>query len=202
MKITKMLLMAGAVVALSSCGGDTEEAIGNMDAVVESTLTADTETSSIKWKGMKTEDYFHQGTVKFKDGSAMFIDGNLVSGSFNVDMTTIDVTDELPANKKADLIGHLGHEDFFNIAKNSTVSVSCGPFMEGTLPVTMSISGVEISQSIPATITYKDGKGSITGTFEIDFAALNAKGFQANPEKPNEPAISSKVQFELNLQLK
>lgn len=200
MKITKMLLMAGAVVALSSCGGDSE-VIDQMEAV-ESTLSADTDNSSIDWKGIQTEDYFHKGTVKFQEGSAMFIDGNLVSGMFKVDMKSISVLDELPAEKKTMLLGHLSSEDFFNIAENANITVSCGPYMDGTLPITMIISGVEISKSIPAKVTYADGKGGITGSFEIDFAALNAKGFQTNPEKPEDTPVSSKVQFELNLLLK
>jgi hypothetical protein len=200
MKITKMLLMAGAVAALSSCGGDAE-VIDQMEAI-ESVLTADTENSSIEWKGMQTEDYFHKGTVKFQEGSAMFIDGNLVSGAFKVDMKSISVSDELPAEKKTMLLGDISSEDFFNIAENANVTVSCGPYMDGKLLVTMTISGVEISKSIPAKVTYADGKGSITGSFEIDFAALNAKGFQADPKKPGDTPVSSKVQFELNLLLK
>ncbi len=192
--------MAGAVIALSSCGGSNEP-VEEVQAVM-STLKVDTENSSLEWKGMKSAEDFHQGSVKFAEGSAKFIDGMLMSGKFKVDMTTISVKDELPADKKGMLIGHLSSADFFDVATNSTVKVTCGSLVDGQLPITINMSGIEISQNVPVTVTYEEGKGSIKGNFEIDFAPLNAKGFQANPEKPENLPVSSKVTFDLNLLLK
>ncbi len=198
--MTKMLLMAGAAIVLSACGGK-NDAAEEVEAVM-SKLTVDTEQSSLAWKGMKTADYFHQGSVTFADGSVQFIDGMLMSGKFNVDMTSIAVTDELPEDKKGMLIGHLSSADFFDVATNAKVKVTCGAVTDGLLPVTINISGMEISQNVPVTVSYEDGKGSIKGTFDVDFAPLNAKGFLANPEKPEDAPVSSKVTFDLNVILK
>ena len=164
------------------------------------TLAVDTEASTITWKGMKNAEYFHTGTVKFADGSAEFIDGNLTSGSFNVDMGTIAVTDQTPDDKKAMLVGHLGTPEFFDIANNAKVSVSSGAYSDGTLPVTIKMSGKEITQNVAVKVTYKDDKGSITGNFDIDFSSLDVVGFK--PAKGETEFVQPTINFDLNLQLK
>ncbi len=198
MRISKMILMAGAVIALASCG-DNSEALENVEVEMK-TLSVDAANSSLAWKGMKNAEYFHTGTVSFKDGSAEFIDGALVSGTFSVDMKTIAVTDATPDDQKAKLVGHLGMPDFFDVAKNQTVTATCGAYMDGKLPITLTISGVEIKKDVPVTVTYKDGKGSITGKFDVDFSALNAVGFQ--PAKGEEEFVQPVVNFDLNMSLK
>lgn len=201
MKALNLFMAAGAALVLASCGG--AETAKEEVQVEMKTLSVDTENSEMMWKGSKSPEYFHTGSVKFSDGKAEFIDGALVSGTFNVDMSSMTSKDaELPDEKKAMLIGHLASPDFFDAAKNAKVKVTCGAYLEGKLPITVSISGKEISQDVPVTVNYADGKGSITGKFNVDFAVLGVKGFLPNPEMPDEPAVSSKIDFELNLQLK
>ncbi len=200
MKISKMILMAGAVIALASCGGNSEAIEDIVGDIEMTTLSVDSENSSLNWKGMKSADYYHTGTVDISEGSAEFIDGNLTSGSFTIDMGSIAVTDETPDDKKPKLVGHLGTEEFFNIAENKTVSVTCGAMSEGNLPITIMMSGIEINQNIPVDVTYEDGKGSISGTFDVDFSSLNAVGFQ--PAEGEEEHVQPVVTFDLKLMLK
>jgi polyisoprenoid-binding protein YceI len=199
MKISSMILMAGAFVTLASCGGNTEmeEPIGDIEM---KTLSLDTETSTLGWKGMKNATDSHSGSIKFSEGSAEFIDGNLTSGSFVVDMSKISVADQMPEEKIGMLIGHLSSPDFFDATTNAKVKVTCGAYMAGKLPVTITMSGKEISQEVPVTVTYADGKGSISGKFDVDFSALNATGFQ--PKEGEEDFVQPKVSFDLNLMLK
>jgi hypothetical protein len=72
--------------------------------------------------------------------------------------------------------------------------------VDGKLPVTIVISGTEIKQNIDAKVTYEDGKGSISGKFDIDFSALNAKGFQ--PKEGQTEHVLPVISFDLNLLLK
>lgn len=190
--------MAGAVVALASCGGN-EVTAEDVDVEMK-TLKVDTKASNLVWKGMKNAEYFHTGTVMFSEGSAEFVDGNLASGTFKVDLSTIKVTDELPEDKIGMLIGHLGSPDFFDAAKNAKVEVVCGAYEGGKLPVTIKMSGKEISQDVAVKVAYADGKGSITGNFDVDFSALDAAGFK--PKEGETEFVQPKVNFDLNLQLK
>lgn len=199
MKISSMILMAGAVVTLASCGGNTE-AIEEIGDIEMKTLSVDTESSTLGWSGRKNEVDSHSGTLKFSDGTAEFIDGNMTSGTFNVDMSTMTVSDKMPDDKIGMLIGHLSSPDFFDAATNAKVKVTCGAYINGKLPITISMSGKEITQDVPVTVTYADGKGSISGKFDVDFSALNAPGFQ--PKEGEEEFVQPKVSIDLNVMLK
>ncbi len=74
----------------------------------------DPKRSVIKWEGKKITGK-HNGDIKFKSGNVDLKDGNLVGGSFVVDMTTINVLD-LTGDYKEKLEGHLKSDDFFGVA--------------------------------------------------------------------------------------
>jgi polyisoprenoid-binding protein YceI len=81
----------------------------------------DNEASYLNWIGSKPGGS-HNGSVAVESGVMTFEDGNLVSGEFTIDMTSINVKD-LDGNEKEDLENHLkgtveGKEDhFFNVQK-------------------------------------------------------------------------------------
>ena len=99
-------MAAAAAFVLASCSSDEttneENGEGSVEAV---TYTLDNANSSIQWKGGMSADYFHSGTVKFSEGS-LTVEGEAVTGSFTVDMTTIDDT-SLEDPKSDDLTGLL-----------------------------------------------------------------------------------------------
>lgn len=78
-------------------------------------LTADVEKSNIIWKGYKVTGS-HTGTINLKSGALDFEGDNLVGGTFEIDMTSINCTD-LSGEYKGKLEGHLKSDDFFG-AKN------------------------------------------------------------------------------------
>lgn len=199
MKALQLFFIAGAALALTACGGAAEKTENIEVQVVK--LSADIENSTLGWKGSKNPEYFHMGSVKFSDGKAEFIDGNLVSGNFSVDLTSMKSLDsELPEDKKSMLIGHLGSPDFFDLAKNAKVKVTCGAVTDGKLPIVISISGKEIKQNIDAKVICEDGKGSITGKFDVDFSAMNVAGFK--PKEGETEFVLPVISFDLNLLLK
>lgn len=84
------------------------------------TVAIDTEKSVIEWKAYKVTGK-HNGTVMLKNGSFEMEDGQLVGGSFEIDMTTITVTD-LEGGAKGKLEGHLKSPDFFNVGEFGTAN--------------------------------------------------------------------------------
>ena len=84
------------------------------------TSQASPEKSTIKWLGKKVTGQ-HTGTVKLKDGQ-LTQDKGKVTGTFNIDMTTIVDEDLTDATYNGKLIGHLKSEDFFNVEKFPTAT--------------------------------------------------------------------------------
>ena len=85
-------------------------------------FNADTEASILNWKGFKpTGD--HYGTVKVKEGFFTVKDKQVVSGEFEIDMTSIvnlDMDADSEYNTK--LVNHLKGDDFFSVQKYPVAS--------------------------------------------------------------------------------
>ncbi len=67
--------------------------------------------STIIWTGKKITGE-HSGSLQFKEGSLTYSKKKLSKGSFTVDMTTLNNTDQ-SGKDKAQLEGHLKSGDFF-----------------------------------------------------------------------------------------
>lgn len=68
--------------------------------------------SNLLWTGKKITGE-HSGSLQFKQGSLTYSKKKLVKGSFTVDMTTLNNTDQ-SGQDKLQLEGHLKSADFFN----------------------------------------------------------------------------------------
>lgn len=84
-------------------------------AFAEQPLDVALDKSSISWKGSKVTGY-HTGTVKLKTADAKMTESNLIKGDFEIDMSSIDVTDIKDPKDNAKLQSHLKSPDFFKIA--------------------------------------------------------------------------------------
>lgn len=203
MKTFNLLVAASAAFVLASCGGAEEPATDeNPTPEVEmKSLSVDTENSTLGWKGMKSEEYFHTGKVMFSEGTAEFVDGNLANGTFVVDLTKIVVSDEaLPEDKKAMLAGHLASPDYFNTAEHGSVDVKVGQLEAGSAPVTITVMGQTIETSVPLTVAMTDAGATITGSFDVDFSSLERPGFQPKEGQPDH--VLPTIKFDLNMMLK
>lgn len=78
--------------------------------------------SSIKWNAYKITGE-HNGTILLKDGVLKFENDILIGGSFIVDMTSITVDDQKGMKKKF-LTKHLKSDDFFDVKKHATSSLT------------------------------------------------------------------------------
>lgn len=110
-----------AFISIASCAdkakeaetNDAEEAaVAELAAVI---YKANTNKSMIEWKGFKPTGS-HNGTIAVSDGTVKVNNGQIESGDFTINMTSILVTD-IPKEDEgnAKLTGHLTSADFFNI---------------------------------------------------------------------------------------
>ena len=79
------------------------------------TYKADVSESTVTWKGRKVTGS-HEGVVALKSGSLTMDGGVLTGGYFEIDMTSLAVTD-LDGKMKGDLEGHLKSDDFFGVGQ-------------------------------------------------------------------------------------
>ena len=79
------------------------------------------ESSKVVWKGYKVTGS-HEGIISIKSGHLNFDKDILTGGYFEIDMSTIIVTD-LEGEYKGNLEGHLKSDDFFGVAKFPSASL-------------------------------------------------------------------------------
>lgn len=180
MKFIGTLTLVILILSVVSCKGEkkneteTQAAQEVKKAPVEAiSYTVDPTASVIEWVGKKPTGQ-HSGTIQVSQGSITAKNGDLESGSFTIDMTSITVTD-LEGDDKAGLEGHLkglgeGTEDhFFNIAKfpTATFEVTGISKKEGKVYVegNLTVKGIKKNISFPA-ITSTEGN-SIKLTTEV-----------------------------------
>lgn len=167
MKI-KYLLLSVLAIGLASCGGankknkvETSEA----KAVATETkhdLTVDTSTSVVNWIGYKIGGN-HTGTIKLTSGK-LSIDGDkILSGTFTIDMNSIQNTDMDEGKMRDQLVAHLKSEDFFDVSKYPTA----------TFEITSSRHLDDDNYMIEGNLTMKDVSKNITFEAQIK---KNAKG--------------------------
>ncbi len=195
MKNTTFFAAAGMALALFSCGGAEE------GSTEKTTYTLDAKASTLSWKGSKSADYGHTGTVGLTEGSIEMEGDKLVGGTFVIDMNNITVSDkDLPADKKEILAGHLKDTSFFFSAKHPNITVKVNGYENGKLDAVITILGQDMKQSLPVNMKVSEKDVSISGKFSLDVATLKLAGMEPDPKSGEK--IQSKIDFELDLQLK
>jgi polyisoprenoid-binding protein YceI len=134
--IFNLFIIAGITMATVGCKNENKEAntedaqevaVANTEAFE---FLVDTSASVIEWKGEKPTGT-HTGTIKLSEGAFKANDSLVESGTFVIDMKSLEVTD-LEGEDKLKLESHLmgtvkGKEgDFFNVEKfpNTTFEVT------------------------------------------------------------------------------
>jgi polyisoprenoid-binding protein YceI len=92
---------------------DTTEAV----ALADGMYTANTDESMLFWKGAKITGSAHEGDIQIMMGDVEVMEGQLTSGNFMIDMTTINTTD-LEGDSKQNMDDHLKNEDFFAVEEH------------------------------------------------------------------------------------
>ncbi|WP_299254718.1 YceI family protein [uncultured Lacinutrix sp.] len=142
-----------------------------------SKYAVNTSESTIEWKGFKPTGS-HNGTINLDSGTFSVTDNTLESGTFIIDMTSINSTD-LEGDQKANLDAHLkgtveGKEgDFFNVAKfpNAAFEITGTTVENGKTMISgnLALKGIKNNITFPATITNTgDVMTIISEAFTID----------------------------------
>jgi polyisoprenoid-binding protein YceI len=124
--------------------------------------------SMLDWKGYKVTGS-HTGTMKIKSGTLDFAADKLTGGNFEIDMTSLAVTD-LQGQGAERLAGHLKADDFFGTAKFPTAklaikkAISRGKVGEYKIVADLTIKGITKEIKFDANVA----AGAATAAITID----------------------------------
>jgi polyisoprenoid-binding protein YceI len=188
MKKAILLMVVVITVALSS-----------YTRIADDTFTVDTEKSTITWIGRKVTGQ-HTGTIRFRSGSLIFDGNSLKGGSFVADMTTLTTPDG------DRLITHLKSEDFFNVDKHPTSTltithVSAPKGGDVTISGTLTIKGTSNTISFPATVKRNGNTATATAkAIKVDRAKYDIRyGSKSFFASIGDKAIDDEFELGVNL---
>ncbi len=123
------------------------------------------ETSTVNWVGTKITGS-HEGTINLSAADLQLNDGQLVGGSFTIDMTSLAVTD-LQGGGAKKLAGHLMSDDFFGVEAHPSATLvitdvtKAGLRDELTVTGDLTIKGETHPVSFPASISAEKAEAKI-----------------------------------------
>ena len=226
MKLTKKFLLLPLLAAVACNNSAPEETVETTEAKdVEQTEMAEattyavnTEGDEVMWYGYKTyADGSHEGTIQVSEGELEVEDGQLVGGTFTIDMSTIHSTDlageEDMYNK---LVGHLKSPDFFAVDSFPTAKFVITDVKEATADTTgathmisgnLTMRGITKNITIPATVEMGDNMISLnTPEFVIDRSKWNVRfrstSFAEFADIAKDKAIDNNIKLEVDLKAK
>jgi polyisoprenoid-binding protein YceI len=180
MKTTVLNIALVALIGLgaTACKNNEKEAKTNMEETAQATeaavdYTVDTNASQIKWEGSKPTTT-HHGTLSLSAGNIAVNNGAVEAGTFEVDMTSINVQD-LEGDKKSKLEAHLkgtaeGKEgDFFNTTQYPSAKFEMTGIENDIIKGNLTIKGKTNPIEFPAKVSVENDKLIIKSKpFEID----------------------------------
>ncbi len=173
-----LLAFAGVLTACGPSGTEvaSSEAVAAEQAAASATFSVDTSASTVEWEGTKLIGSGHEGIIPIQKGSLMVDNGNLVGGTFTLDITRLENRD-LDGEGKGKLEGHLKSADFFDVETHPTAQFE----ITSVSPVTgesdfnhnitgnLTLKGTSRSITIPAKVTMNDNEiTATTPDFVID----------------------------------
>ncbi|MCP9753499.1 YceI family protein [Ferruginibacter sp. HRS2-29] len=137
----------------------------------ENYVAIDTSESLVKWKGaMLIGSNSHTGFVYIKRGELMVENGQLIGGTVEVDMSTIE--DERHGRNN-NLVNHLKNADFFDVEKFpfttvSIIKVASINELEKEITANLTIKGITHPVAFPAKVTISNTFIEASGKLTID----------------------------------
>lgn len=146
-------------------------------AAAEHKYTIDPATSVLNWAGKVTgpAPYGHNGTISFNSGEFTVQGGMLKSGSFEVNMTSINPTDDgyqpegSKQGTKSSFIGHLSTGDFFDSANHPTAKLSITGGSGNTATGDLTIRGNTNTETITDIVITENADGTVKATGKLVF---------------------------------
>jgi len=146
-------------------------------AAAEHKYTIDAATSVLNWAAnvVGPAPYGHSGTISFNSGEFTVQGGVLKAGSFEVNMTSINPTDEAyqpegsKGGTKSQLIGHLSTPDFFDSANHPTAKLSITGGSGNTATGDLTIRGNTNAETITDIVITENPDGTVKATGKLVF---------------------------------
>jgi len=220
-----MLLAVAGSVTVACNSSAPEEAVETKEAqevatpeTTSETYVAVTDGDEITWEGYKTfSGDNHYGTIQVTEGAFNVENGELVGGSFVIDMGSINSVDlaESP-DMKGKLEGHLKSPDFFavdsfpqatfeitqvKVAENDTTGAT--HHIDGNL----TMRGITKNITVPAMVKMENGMIEFqTPEFVIDRSKWNVRfrstSFAEFANVAKDKAIDNNIKLKVNLKAK
>jgi len=205
-RITLQLSVLLTGLFIASCESKTpkeSESTSSIAATAEAvTYTLITDTSSlVHWKGSMLKMYDHTGTLNFKEGQVELEGGQLKSGTFTIDMTTIKTTDDNYDKKQTreKLIGHLSSEDFFDVANHPTATYTIKSVKGNEAIGTLTIRGNSSDETLKNIVITEEGD-LVKGTGTLTF---NRKKYDVKFDMPTQNmVVSNDIELKISVTAK
>jgi polyisoprenoid-binding protein YceI len=194
-----------------SCGSNSNSADAQGAAAGDSTAvvyTVDATATKLGWTGSKLVGGSHSGNISISEGSIEVANGNIVSGTFTVDMSSLTNTDITDAETNGKLVGHLKSADFFNVDtfKTATFVISGATVAADSLGNSHSISGDLTIKgetrniTFPAKVSMSNGMLVMMAGFQINRTDWGLKyGSGSFFKGLGDNVINDNIDFTLNL---
>jgi polyisoprenoid-binding protein YceI len=164
----------------------------------------DNKGSIIEWKGSKVTGSSHNGTIAVKEGEVQMDGKKLTGGKIVVDMASILNLDLTDKDYNAKLVGHLKSDDFFDVAKfpTSTLTIKSAEIQkDGSYKIKADLTLK--SETHPVNFVAKpsaDGKSAVAD-LEFDRTVWNIRyGSGKFFKNLGDKMISDKVSMTVKLQ--
>lgn len=123
----------------------------------------ETKSSEFTWEATKVVGGGHHGTIDLKSSDLKTHKGALKSGTFIIDMKSIDVTD-LSGDWKTKFVTHITSKDFFQVEKYPTSKLVIDKVVNGQASGKLTIK----EKTNPVSFEIEKQKGYYVGKLEID----------------------------------
>ncbi|MEO9803568.1 MAG: YceI family protein [Reichenbachiella sp.] len=169
-----------------------------------STYKANVEESSVVWTATKVVSGGHSGTVNISEGTLEIDGSKLTGGSFVIDMTSINNTDQ-EGEWKGKLEGHLKSDDFFAVETYKTATLTITEVKstaKDKYSVTgdLTIKGKTESITFPADVNVKGGKATATAKITVDRSKFDVRyGSNSFFDNLGDKAISDEFTLDVSL---
>jgi len=128
-----------------------------------------TSKSTIVWKG-KAVTHSQTGNLSVNSGNFTLENNSVVSGTIEIDMTSLTVSSIPPESENnAKLVEHLKTDDFFNVAKfpTATLTITDGSDMNN-IKANITIKGLTEEITFTLSSAKKNGVITLTSSLKID----------------------------------
>ncbi len=134
-------------------------------------FTVDTAKSSLTWYAEKAKGK-HNGSINFSSGQIINNHGN-ITGTFEIDMTTIQNKDLASEEGKSKLEGHLKSPDFFDVVKFPK-----SKFIITSVTPGKSATDENVTHTVKGMLTIKDKTNEISfdAAIKLDNNGINCIG--------------------------